>query len=117
MKGMNFNDKDYYKKDNEKNGPNVINNANFYPLKKQDSEKLNFNLKKENSKDIKDYIETQKMLIELEKLQSDEISENENVQECQFGNPDILNEFKELNDEEFDAEDLAVNTCQNLILV
>jgi hypothetical protein len=56
------------------------------------------------------------MLIELEKLQSDEITENVNLQESQCLNTEILNEFKEPNEEEFD-EELACNSYPNLILV
>lgn len=81
---------------NINSGPSIIlANNNSTPSSK--AVEINY---KKNSKDIKDYIETQKMLIELEKIQNDEVEEEICYDlEANYENYDILNEFKEMNDD------------------
>jgi hypothetical protein len=124
MKGM----KDFIDKEREKDNfsnkkesetkPYLIQNVNLTnnstPSKNNE---INYNFKNKNSKDLKDYIETQKMLIELEKLQSDELADEDNVHDTEANyanyvnsdNPDILSEFKDLNEDEMAAEELYFN--------
>ena len=117
MKGMNnFYEKEINKKeiDTNKYAININSNVNLVAPKNKETEIINYHFKNKHSKDIKDYIETQKMLIELEKLQSEEYLE-EYLPESLNENNDILNEFNCLNEEYMDIEE--VSPIQNLVLV
>jgi hypothetical protein len=113
--------KSYFININPNLNPNTNLTNNSTPNKNNNEANINYNFKNKNSKDIKDYIETQKMLIELEKLQDEELEEeNLNDIEANFNNyahyvnsdnqaADILNEFKDLNEEQIEAEDNYFN--------
>lgn len=103
-------------------GINLTNNST--PNKNNNLNEINYNFKSKNAKDIKDYIETQKMLIELEKLQDEELEEdnlnNLNDIDINLNNfphiltsdnqqTDILNEFKDLNEDLLEADDNYFN--------
>lgn len=124
MKGM----KDFIDKEKEKERDLVIQNINKIMESKptytnnNNNNAININpsqnkipeishLKNKNSKDLKDYIETQKMMIELEKLQNDELVDDNDYEDEPLyeNNYDILNEFKELDEYEIAAEDNFYN--------
>ena len=96
---------------NINSNPNVNILTNNSTPSKNNSD-INYNFKNKNSKDLKDFIETQKMLIELEKLQNEEFADEDNLfeSEVNYEGQDILNEFKDLN--EFEMEENTDNFLQ-----
>jgi hypothetical protein len=95
MKGM----KDYIDKEREKEAKNLEMKNNQVKSNK-------------NAKDLNDYIDTQKMLIEMHKLESenlDNLDEDINYEEDIEHNCDIINEFKDLDEDAIAIEDEYYN--------
>lgn len=99
----------------------VINQSNITTTNQSHSTpKDNKKQIKTNQNELREYIETQKMLMELERLQNGELEE-ENIVDINDINPnddDLINEFREIGDElmennYFYSEELAIKNKAN----
>ena len=71
----------------------------------------NLQLKNKNSKDLNEYFETHKMLMELKQLESEDINDDNNYPDefYQNDNLDLLKEFKDIDEEMLETEDNFYN--------
>jgi hypothetical protein len=73
-------------------------------------------IKNSKYKDLKEFLETQKMLVELEKIQNEELEEVPLDNEDEEFNEDILNEFKSLDEDLLAAQERDLEYIENEII-